>query len=112
MFFAANITVTRTDVPQPSKYASGLRYLNLQTVQDMVLKASSGAHIARGELFSNLTGFLYSEEIYLNTSEYKEIQMFVAAKPVIAKCDCDLNCSSVVSLENGFQYMYLGDERL
>jgi hypothetical protein len=112
MFFAANITVTGTDVPQPSKYASGLRYLILQTVQDMVLKASSGAHIARGVLFSNLTGSLYSEEIYRNASVYRAIQMFVAAKAVSTKCDCGLNYSSVASLENGFQYMNLSEERL
>jgi hypothetical protein len=79
-FFADNITVTGTDVPQPSKYASGLGYLILQTFQDVVLKASYGAHIARGELFSNLTGFLYLKVMYPNASVYRAIQMFVAAK--------------------------------
>jgi hypothetical protein len=41
MFLAANVTVTGADVLQPSKYASGLRYLILQTVEDMALEVST-----------------------------------------------------------------------
>lgn len=42
MFFAANVTVTGADILQPSKYASGLRDLILQTVQDTALEFSCG----------------------------------------------------------------------
>lgn len=54
MFFAANVTVTGADVLQPSKYASGLRYLVLQTVQDMALEVSCGVkgHVLLAEYAS------------------------------------------------------------